>query len=205
MFGDPARTADRATTLGTMSTPGGGGAPASPPPPPPAIPSGFKAAPADAEAFNPYDPNVQTVRDVLDSCAFKTVTAGVGGYVVGAGIGMFFASMDVGMPYGGLPGAAPVPGMHVNRATSFRGTLAEMKTVLKTRAMSTAKNFAMVGMMFSATECAIESYRGQKDATNPVAAGCLVGGALGLRAGPTAAVGGCAMFAAFSALIERYM
>eukprot|EP00911_Craspedida_sp_UC1_P000041 UC1_evm3s34 len=154
---------------------------------------------------NLYDPNVELVKTVLESCAFKTFGATVGGFGFGALVGVFFASMDVGMPYGGMPGMKPLPGQHLNKATSFRGTFNEMKHLMSTRAMSTGKNFAMVGAMFSATECAIESYRGQKDTTNPVAAGCIVGGALGLRSGPTAAGVGCALFAGFSAAIEHFM
>ena len=44
----------------------------------------------------------------------------------------------------------------------------------------------MVGGMFAATECVVESYRGKTDHTaslqnNSVAAGFIVGGALGFR------------------------
>lgn len=40
---------------------------------------------------------------------------------------------------------------------------------------------------------------------NSVAAGCVTGGALGVKAGPQAAAIGCAGFAAFSAAIDYYM
>lgn len=66
-------------------------------------------------------------------------------------------------------------------ATTFRGTLREMKTVLRTRTLSTAKNFGMIGGMFATTECFIESYRAQKDVKNVMLSGCLTGGILGLR------------------------
>ena len=47
-------------------------------------------------------------------------------------------------------------------------------------------------------------YRGQEDIKNSVFGGCVTGGALGLRAGPQAAMMGCAGFAAFSAVIDIY-
>lgn len=46
-------------------------------------------------------------------------------------------------------------------ATTFRSTIREMKSVLKTRTMSTAKSFAMIGGMFATTECLIESVGSQ--------------------------------------------
>lgn len=75
---------------------------------------------------------------------------------------------------------------------------------MKTRAGSYAKNFAVVGAMFSASECMIESYRGKTELINGTMAGCISGGLLGLRAGPQAAAFGCAGFAAFSTAIDYY-
>lgn len=40
---------------------------------------------------------------------------------------------------------------------------------------------------------------------NGVAAGCITGGALAMKAGPQATAVGCAGFAAFSAAIDYYM
>jgi mitochondrial import inner membrane translocase subunit TIM22 len=48
-------------------------------------------------------------------------------------------------------------------------------------------------------------YRAKSDFSNPVLAGCLVGGWLSKANGPLAICGGCAGFAAFSAAIELYM
>ncbi|KAI9676429.1 MAG: Mitochondrial import inner membrane translocase subunit tim22 [Caeruleum heppii] len=73
------------------------------------------------------------------------------------------------------------------------------------RSFSSAKNFALVGAIFSGTECCIEGFRAKNDLGNGVAAGCITGGALGARAGPQAAAVGCAGFAAFSAAIDYYM
>ena len=70
---------------------------------------------------------------------------------------------------------------------------------------SSAKNFGMVGAIFSGTECCIEGFRAKNDLYNGVAAGCITGGVLAAKAGPQAAAVGCAGFAAFSAAIDYYM
>lgn len=73
------------------------------------------------------------------------------------------------------------------------------------RSWSSAKNFGIVGALYSGTECCIEGLRAKNDLTNSVTAGCLTGGILGAKAGPQAAAFGCAGFAAFSAAIDAYM
>lgn len=73
------------------------------------------------------------------------------------------------------------------------------------RSYSTAKNFGIVGALFSGTECCIEGLRAKNDLGNGVTAGCVTGGILGAKAGPQAAALGCAGFAAFSAAIDAYM
>lgn len=71
--------------------------------------------------------------------------------------------------------------------------------------ISSGKNFAKVGAIFSGTECAIEGLRAKNDLWNGVAGGCITGGVLARNAGPQAAAVGCAGFAAFSAAIDAYM
>lgn len=73
------------------------------------------------------------------------------------------------------------------------------------RSWSSAKNFGLVGALYSGSECCIEGLRAKNDLTNSVAAGCVTGGILGAKAGPQAAAFGCAGFAAFSAAIDAYM
>ncbi|KAM5441729.1 Mitochondrial import inner membrane translocase subunit tim22 [Microsporum ferrugineum] len=73
------------------------------------------------------------------------------------------------------------------------------------RSYSSAKNFMVVGALFSGTECCIEGLRAKNDLANGIAAGCITGGILGAKAGPQAALLGCAGFAAFSAAIDAYM
>ncbi|CAG8564570.1 4888_t:CDS:2 [Paraglomus brasilianum] len=73
------------------------------------------------------------------------------------------------------------------------------------RSFSMAKNFAVVGAIFSGTECIIEGYRAKNDVYNGTAAGCITGAILAAKAGPQAAAIGCAGFAAFSAAIDLYL
>lgn len=72
-------------------------------------------------------------------------------------------------------------------------------------AKSSGRNFAVVGSVFSGTECAIEGLRAKNDIWNGVAGGCITGGILARKAGPQAVAVGCAGFAAFSAAIDAYM
>ncbi|RYN80913.1 hypothetical protein AA0117_g2462 [Alternaria alternata] len=71
--------------------------------------------------------------------------------------------------------------------------------------ISSGRNFAKVGAIFSGTECAIEGLRAKNDLYNGVAGGCLTGGILARNAGPQAVAVGCAGFAVFSAAIDAYM
>ena len=74
-----------------------------------------------------------------------------------------------------------------------------------TKSYSSAKNFAMIGALYSGTECCIEGYRAKSDLYNSVSAGCVTGAILAYKAGPQAAALGCGGFAAFSAAIDAYM
>ncbi len=73
------------------------------------------------------------------------------------------------------------------------------------RSYGTAKSFAMIGALYSGTECAIEGFRARNDMTNSVAAGCLTGAILARSGGLQSAAVGCAGFAAFSLAIETWL
>ena len=73
------------------------------------------------------------------------------------------------------------------------------------KSYSSAKNFAMIGALYSGTECCIEGFRAKSDLYNSVSAGCITGSLLAYKAGPQAAGLGCVGFAAFSAAIDAYM
>jgi import inner membrane translocase subunit TIM22 len=71
--------------------------------------------------------------------------------------------------------------------------------------LSSGRNFAIVGSVFSGTECCIEGLRAKNDIWNGIWGGCITGGVLARKAGPQAVAAGCVGFAAFSAAIEGYM
>ncbi|KAG8450418.1 hypothetical protein GDO86_002905 [Hymenochirus boettgeri] len=129
---------------------------------------------------------------VMESCGFKTVLACVGGFVLGGAFGVFTAGIDTNV---GFDPKDPL------RTPTAKEVLRDMGQ----RGMSYAKNFAIVGAMFSCTECLVESYRGKTDWKNSVMSGCITGGAIGFRAGLKAGVLGCGGFAAFSAVIDYYL
>ena len=67
---------------------------------------------------------------------------------------------------------------------------------------SWGKNLAVIGAVFSCTECFIEKARGRSDKWNPVAGGCITGAVLAHGSGPAGMAFGCSTFAAFSYVIE---
>ncbi|KAI0138433.1 mitochondrial import inner membrane translocase subunit tim-22 [Pestalotiopsis sp. NC0098] len=158
---------------------------------------------AGAGGYDPNDPNIKRMNQMMESCFGKTVMSGVMGFGMGGLFGMFMASMSYDTPYHvpGAPGAAPkeiasLP-LRQQLATGFKD--------MGTRSYGMAKNFGKVGAMFAGIECGIEGYRAKNDLANGVAAGCLTGGILARGGGPMAVGGGCAAFAAFSAAIDAYM
>ncbi|EDQ92600.1 uncharacterized protein MONBRDRAFT_30975 [Monosiga brevicollis MX1] len=152
------------------------------------------------------NPTEETIKAVLESCGMKAAMSFVGGGVLGAGMGVFFASMDVSMPYS-------VPGMQVPGQPSFeersnmttRETIRSMGRQLGSRAWSYGKSFAFIGFMFAGSECLIESHRAKHDSVNTAGAACFTGGIMGLRAGPTPALFGCATFVAFSFVMDQLL
>ena len=99
-----------------------------------------------------------------------------------------------------LPGANPAI-QSMPWRQSLRVGLADMGK----QSLSTAKNFGLVGAIFSGTECCIEGLRAKNELSNGVASGCITGGILARKAGPQAIALGCGGFAAFSAAIDYYM
>uniref|UniRef100_A0A2K6N1Z2 Mitochondrial import inner membrane translocase subunit TIM22 n=1 Tax=Rhinopithecus bieti TaxID=61621 RepID=A0A2K6N1Z2_RHIBE len=132
------------------------------------------------------------IEKVMESCAFKAALACVGGFVLGGAFGVFTAGIDTNV---GFDPKDPY------RTPTAKEVLKDMGQ----RGMSYAKNFAIVGAMFSCTECLVESYRGKSDWKNSVISGCITGGAIGFRAGLKAGAIGCGGFAAFSAAIDYYL
>ncbi|KAK1787784.1 hypothetical protein P4O66_016275, partial [Electrophorus voltai] len=142
---------------------------------------------------NPHKTDEQKmIERGMESCAFKAALACIGGFVLGGAFGVFTAGIDTNV---GFDPKDPL------KTPTAREVLRDMGQ----RGMSYAKNFAIVGAMFSCTECIIESHRGKSDWKNAVYSGCITGGAIGFRAGLKAGILGCGGFAAFSAAIEYYL
>ncbi|MCJ1352972.1 MAG: Mitochondrial import inner membrane translocase subunit tim22 [Icmadophila ericetorum] len=140
---------------------------------------------------------VKSIQAAMESCPTKTVLAGGMGFVLGGAFGLFMSSMSYDTPL------SPQGQALANLTT--REQLKRGFKDMGSRSFSSAKNFALVGAIFSGTECCIEGYRAKNDLKNGIAAGCITGGILGAKAGPQAAAIGCAGFAAFSAAIDYYM
>lgn len=107
-------------------------------------------------------PDELRVRKFMESCTFKAMISCAGGiilyfvlikmiyvfftkgFVLGIGLGVFTASIDpMSTIQTATPGATP--------------TLKDVWHEMRTRSMSYAKNFAVVGLVFSTVECNIES------------------------------------------------
>ena len=128
------------------------------------------------------------IERVMESCVFKSICSCCIGYLLGGVIGWFTASVNPSLT-------------SIEKQQTVREMLREMGTT----ASSYGKNFAVVGCVFTAIECTIESYRGKNDWKNSAYAGGFTGGIIGLRAGVKAGLFGAAGFAAFSTAIEYYM
>lgn len=69
-------------------------------------------------------------------------------------------------------------------------------------AMQTAKQFAVIGALYSFVSCCAVRIRQKEDAWTAGVSGCATGLALSWSTGPSAAVRGCAVFGGLSAAIE---
>lgn len=151
----------------------------------------------------------------MESCPVKTVIAGTMGFGLGGAFGLFMASVSPQSYPPTLQNLTSCPKMSYDSPLTPQGreisNLPWREQVRRgfkdmgSRSWSSAKNFGIVGALYSGTECCIEGLRAKNDLTNSVASGCITGGILGAKAGPQAAAFGCAGFAAFSAAIDAYM
>jgi len=134
-------------------------------------------------------PEERLVAKTLESCVFKSVLACVLGFGLGSLFGMFTASVDPAYTLG----------------DPAKLTVRQVFREMGQRSLSYGKNFAVIGMLFAGTECALETYRAQSDWRNGTISGGIVGGVIGLRAGVKPAIFGAAGFAAFSTAIDYFM
>lgn len=143
--------------------------------------------------------------DFMTSCPGKSVISGVTGFALGGVFGLFMASMSYDTPLH-TPSPGSLPG-NIQQMTDLplKQQIKLQFTDMGKRAYSSAKNFGYIGMIYSGVECVVESTRAKNDIYNGITAGCLTGGGLAYKSGPTAALVGCAGFAAFSTAIDLYM
>eukprot|EP00257_Ricinus_communis_P016129 XP_015574197.1 mitochondrial import inner membrane translocase subunit TIM22-4 isoform X2 [Ricinus communis] len=137
-------------------------------------------------------PSMEEIRaqEVWDNCAVRSVASGV----LGGGLGLF-----MGLLLGSLDN--PLMQDQMTGREQFIYTAKQMGR----RSWSSCKTFAVMGLVFSAAECIVEKARAKHDITNTVVAGCVTGGSMSAKGGPKAACAGCAGFAAFSVVIEKFL
>ncbi|KAI3987678.1 hypothetical protein MKX01_028412 [Papaver californicum] len=137
-------------------------------------------------------PSIEEVRgqDIWNNCAVRSVVSGVMGGGLGVAMGLLLGALDN-------------PLMQ-EEMTAKQQIIYTAKTMGK-RSYHSAKTFAVMGLVFSAAECVVEKARAKHDTTNSAVAGCVTGGALSAKGGPQAACLGCAGFATFSVLIEKFL
>ncbi|XP_022735549.1 mitochondrial import inner membrane translocase subunit TIM22-4-like isoform X2 [Durio zibethinus] len=153
------------------------------------IPSSSEAEQPQFQAIRM--PTMEEIRaqEVWNNCAVRSVVSGVMGGGLGFFMGMFLGALD-----------NPIMQDEMTGRQQFVYNVKQMGR----RSLSSAKAFAVMGLVFSAVECVVEKARAKHDTTNTVVAGCVTGGTMSARGGPKAACAGCAGFAAFSVLIEKF-
>lgn len=142
------------------------------------------------EAFRMPTMEEMRAQEVWNNCAVRSVASGVMGGGLGLMMGMFLGALD-----------NPIMQKEMTGRQQFMYTMRQMGQ----RSWSSAKAFAVMGLIFSAAECVVEKARAKHDTTNTVVAGCVTGGTMSAKGGPKAACAGCAGFAAFSVLIEKFL
>ncbi|KAL7144711.1 hypothetical protein ABFS83_07G030600 [Erythranthe nasuta] len=137
-------------------------------------------------------PTVEEIRgqDIWNNCLVRSVVSGVMGGGLGLMMGLFLGALDN-------------PVMQ-DQMTGKQQIIYQAKQMGQ-RSWSSCKAFAVMGVVYSASECVVEKVRAKHDITNTVVAGCVTGGAISARGGPKAACVGCAGFAAFSVVIEKFL
>ncbi|KAG1250361.1 hypothetical protein G6F68_012843 [Rhizopus microsporus] len=90
---------------------------------------------------------IKMMHAAMESCVVKTAMSGAAGFVMGGAFGLFMSSFEYAGPM-------------MNEDLVKQTTKQQIKHVFKdmgTRAWSMAKNFGVVGMIYSGSECCIES------------------------------------------------
>lgn len=136
---------------------------------------------------------------IPEACGTKIIIGGVTGYVMGVAIGAFMGSMG-----GAESSIEIIQGREVPQAP-LREQMRQGFKQLSSKSFGMGRTFGVLSALFGGVECVIEKYRAKHDGWNPVISGCIVGGTLSAKGGPTAACIGCAGFAGFSFAVDRIM
>lgn len=126
---------------------------------------------------------------MTENCAVRSIFSAV----AGGALGVFWSLL--------VSGGGPFAPYQPSDAAKMKvmATLKEMGR----NAKFYAKQFSLIGLLFSGSECAIEQIRGKSDLYNGLTAGCFTGAALAWNTGPMNMAFGCAGFAAFSLVIDH--
>ena len=152
--------------------------------------SPFRDSSLFGKEWRPLDPPAEPGAAARESCTMTAVISGV----VGGGCGLVLGGVLV--PFGSALQTEEFNNLPMKQ--QFRRGMQEVGTSSR----SWGKNLAVIGAVFSCTECFVEKARGRSDRWNPVAGGCITGAVLAHGSGPTGMAFGCGTFAAFSYVIE---
>ncbi|KAL9656411.1 hypothetical protein ABK040_005176 [Willaertia magna] len=141
----------------------------------------------------------KTIEIISESCLSKTLMVGV----VGAGLGGAFGLISTSFALESTFLKTPEQILREEQMTS-KEKIREYFKETKNRCVSMGKSFGAVGALYTIVECSLEKFRAKKDLKGSMIAGCVAGGLLASRAGPKAAVFGCATFSAFSLAIDWF-
>lgn len=130
-----------------------------------------------------------------ENCLVRSAFACVGGYVMG---GLFGAAMA------GFGSSAMHEVTPAGRSVGALQALREGLGLMRSRAASSARSFAVIGGIYSLVECPIEDARARRDTKNAVLTGAATGAVLAARAGPKAMVISACGFAAFGVAMETF-
>ena len=140
--------------------------------------------------WRPLDPPAEVGAAARESCTMTALMSGV----VGGACGLVLGGVLV--PFGSALQTEEFNNLPLKQ--QFRRGMQEVGSSSR----SWGKNLAVIGAVFSCTECFIEKARGRSDKWNPVAGGCITGAVLAHGSGPAGMAFGCSTFAAFSYVIE---
>ncbi|EKX72835.1 inner mitochondrial membrane translocase, putative [Theileria equi strain WA] len=135
----------------------------------------------------------QIQQKVQESSLLRATMIGIGSGVIGAMFGTFMFTIN--MSNNVMPGEQP-RGIRAELAAQYRQFVPYIK--------GSIKGFAKLGFIYSLFEDIIQKKRATSDIKNALYAGCTTGALLSIKNGPIPAIGGCAGFAAFSGLMEKY-